>query len=258
MSKLRLDNKKVIVTGGADGIGKAICNVFADEGAKVIVADINQNLGKETVDQINQNNPNASKYIQTDISSESSIQALMEQSLNFLGGLDIVVNNAVAFVFGKVEDVTKEDWEKVFNTNLIGAANLSASALPHLKRSSTPAIVNIASVGGFKASPGFIPYQASKAALIQLTKGLALDLSEYGIRVNCVCPGSIYTSATDRHIKFEGSDKESHLKNVAKSNLIRRIGTPEEVAYAALFLASDEASFITGTQIVVDGGLTIH
>ena len=182
----------------------------------------------------------------------------MEQSLNFLGGLDIVVNNAVAFVFGKVEDVTKEDWEKVFNTNLIGAANLSASALPHLKLSSTPAIVNIASVGGFKASPGFIPYQASKAALIQLTKGLALDLSEYGIRVNCVCPGSIYTSATDRHIKFEGSDKESHLKNVAKSNLIRRIGTPEEVAYAALFLASDEASFITGTQIVVDGGLTIH
>ena len=143
MSKLRLDNKKVIVTGGADGIGKAICKIFADEGAKVIVADINPNLGKETVDQINQDNPGSSKYIQTDISSESSIQTLMEQSLNFLGGLDIVVNNAVAFVFGKVEDVTKKDWEKVLNTNLIGAANLSASALPHLKQSSTPAIVNI-------------------------------------------------------------------------------------------------------------------
>ena len=109
MSKLRLDNKKVIVTGGADGIGKAICKVFADEGAKVIVADINTNFGKETVDQINQNNLGASKYIQTDISSENSIQTLMEQSLNFLGGLDIVVNNAVAFVFGKVEDVTKEE-----------------------------------------------------------------------------------------------------------------------------------------------------
>ena len=258
MSKLRLDNKKVIITGGAAGIGKAICKIFADEGAKIIVADIDQNLGNETVSQINQDYPNTAFYIKTDVSTKSDIEKLVTSGVGFLGGIDIIVNNAVAFVFGKVEDLKNEDWEKAFNTNVIRASNLSAEALPYLKKSNTPAIVNISSVGGFKASPAFIPYQASKAALIQLTKGLALDFSEYGIRVNCVCPGSIHTAATDRHIEFEGSDPESHFQNVAASNLIRRIGTPEEVAYAALFLASDEASFITGTQIVVDGGLTIH
>jgi len=258
MSKLRLDGKKVIVTGGAAGIGKAICKIFVDEGAKIVIADVNSKIGKETTSEINQKSPNSAIYIQTDVSSENDIQALTKESVDFLQGLDIIVNNAVAFVFGKIEDLKNEDWEKAFNTNVISAANLSAAALPYLKKSTHPSIVNIASVGGFKASPKFIPYQASKAALIQLTKGLALDLSEYGIRVNCVCPGSIYTAATDRHIQFEGSDKKTHLENVAKSNLIKRIGTPEEVAYAALFLASDEASFITGTQIVVDGGLTIY
>ena len=130
-------------------------------------------------------------------------------------------------------------------------------ALPYLKKSHNSSIVNIASVSSFIAQPSFIPYNASKGALLQLTRCLALDLAKYDIRVNAVSPGAIYTPATERHIEFEGVDRDEFLKSVAETSFLKRLGKPEEVAKAALFLASDEASFITGTQLVVDGGATV-
>ena len=174
-----------------------------------------------------------------------------------MGGIDVLVNDAAAFVFGGIEDVTAGDWDRVFSVNVIGAANTVKYSLPYLKIANGPAVVNIASVSSFIAQPKFIPYNSSKGALLQLTRCLALDLAEYGIRVNCVCPGSIYTPATERHIKFEGADRETFLEYAAEGSFLRRLGKPEEVAYAALFLASDEASFVTGEHLVVDGGATV-
>lgn len=172
-------------------------------------------------------------------------------------GIDILINNAAAFVFGKVEDVSRADWDKVLNVNVLGTANMVRFALPHLKKSRAGAVVNMASVSSFVAAPAFIPYNTSKGALLQLTRSLAMDLGEFGIRVNCVCPGAILSAATEKHLEFDGRDREEFMAEEANASFFKRQGTPEEVAYAALFLASDEASFVTGASLVVDGGATV-
>ncbi len=253
---MRLKSKKVIVTGGASGIGRAICTVFAAEGASVVVADIDESGSIETLSQI-QSEGGQAIAITTDVSSEESVAKMVLASASFLGGIDILVNDAAAFVFGSLENVSRQDWEKVFGVNVIGASNTIKHSLPYLKDSASPNIVNIASVSGFIAQPAFVPYNASKGALLQLTRCLAMDLSEFKVRVNAVCPGAIYTPATERHIAFENADRDEFLEKAGEESFLKRVGQPEEVAYAALFLASDEASFITGTELVVDGGATV-
>ena len=253
---MRLKSKKVIVTGGASGIGRSICTVFAAEGASVVVADIDESGSIETVSQI-QSEGGQAIAITTDVSSEESVAKMVLASASFLGGIDILVNDAAAFVFGSLENVSLQDWEKVFGVNVIGASNTIKHSLPYLKDSASPNIVNIASVSGFIAQPAFVPYNASKGALLQLTRCLAMDLSEFKVRVNAVCPGAIYTPATERHIAFENADRDEFLEKAGEESFLKRVGQPEEVAYAALFLASDEASFITGTELVVDGGATV-
>lgn len=250
---MRLQSKRTIVTGGASGIGRAICQLFAREGAKVVVADLDETGGEETVELIKKQGEQAS-FQRTDISNEADVEELIRSAVATLGGIDVVVNNAAAFVFGKVEDVTRADWDKVMGVNVIGPANVVRFALPHLKQSTASAIVNMASVSSLVGSPAFVPYNSSKGAVLQLTRSLAVDLAPDGIRVNCVCPGSILTAATDKHIAFERANRDEFLAAAADESLLKRNGKPEEVAYAALFLASNEASFITGTQIVVDGG----
>ena len=253
---MRLESKKVIITGGGSGIGRAICKLFAQHGASVVIADIDEDGMHQTAEQI-QSEGGECLAIRTDVASEESVKELISQSKKFLGGLDILVNDAAVFVFGAIDNVNLSDWEKVFSVNVIGSANTVKYALPELKKSFSPAIVNIASVSSFIAQPSFVPYNASKGALLQLTRCLAMDLAEFNIRVNAVCPGSIYTPATERHIAFENANREEFLKKAAESSLLKRVGTPEEIAFAALFLASDEASFITGEHLVVDGGMTV-
>jgi len=246
-----------LITGGSSGIGRAICQVFADEGADIVLADIDEVGGEETLRTLESKGGNYT-FIRTDVSSEEEVAALASETNVFLGGLDVLVNDAAAFVFGKIEDVTKSDWDHVFGVNVIGPANVVKAVLPYLKDAEGASIVNIASVSSFVAQPAFVPYNASKGALLQLTRCLAMDLAEFDIRVNCVCPGSIYTPATIRHMEFEGTDPDIFLAAAAESSFLKRNGRPEEVAYAALFLASDEASFVTGTPLVVDGGATAH
>ena len=253
---MRLKSKKVIVTGGASGIGRSICTVFAAEGASVVVADIDESGSIETLSQI-QSEGGQAIAITTDVSSEESVAKMVLASASFLGGIDILVNDAAAFVFGRLEDVSLKDWETVFGVNVIGASNTIKHSLPYLKDSASPNIVNIASVSGFIAQPAFVPYNASKGALFQLTRCLARELSEFKVRVNAVCPGAIYTPATERHIAFENADRDEFLEKAGEESFLKRVGQPEEVAYAALFLASDEASFITGTGLGVDGGATV-
>lgn len=251
-----MDGKTAIVTGSGNGIGRAIAMRFAQEGARVTVAEIEEDTGQETVELITQAGGSAI-FSHTDTTDSDSIKAAVAATESAHGDVDLLVNNAAAFVFGKVEDITADDWAKVFGVNVIGYANCVREVLPSMRRQNGGAIVNIASVSSFVAQPEFIPYNASKGAVAQLTRCLAMDLAVDNIRVNAVCPGAIHTRATDQHIASAGLVPEEAIVEFGQDSLLKRMGQPSEIASGALFLASDEASFMTGAHIVIDGGATI-
>jgi NAD(P)-dependent dehydrogenase (short-subunit alcohol dehydrogenase family) len=253
---MRLEGKSAIVTGAGNGIGRAIAMLFAEEGARVLVADIEDDAGSAVVDEINQSGGEA-VFQHTDISDELSAGSAVQAAVDAFGTVDILINNAAVFVFGKVEDVTRDAWDRVFGVNVIGPANCVKSVLPVMRASGGGAIVNLASVSSFVAQPEFIPYNASKGAVLQLTRCLAMDLALDNIRVNAVCPGTIYTRATSIHIDSLGLDHEDALVAFGQNAPMKRVGQPREVANGVLFLASDDASFITGEHLVIDGGATI-
>ena len=252
---MRLEGKAAIVTGGASGIGRAICEVFAEEGARLTIADIDADGGEQTLASIRAAGGEA-QFVATDVSKEADVEAMVRAAVDAHGAVNILVNDAAAFVFGEVQDISDADWARVFGVNVIGQAYCVKHVLSHMQAAGGGSIVNLASVSGFIAQPGFIPYNASKGAVMQLTRCLAMDLAPYNIRVNCVCPGSVLTPATERHRQFVGADREEFLAEAGASNFMKRVGDPREIAYGALFLASDEASFVTGTPLVMDGGLT--
>jgi NAD(P)-dependent dehydrogenase (short-subunit alcohol dehydrogenase family) len=253
---MRLKDKVAIVTGSGTGIGQAIAELFAREGAKVVVAELDGASGRSVADGITRGGGTA-VFHRTDISKEADVRAMVETAAGRFGGVNILVNNAAAFVFGRVEDIKDSDWERVFGVNVIGPAYCVRAVLPHMKKAGGGAIVNIASVSSFVAQPAFIPYNASKGAVLQVTRCLAMDLAPERIRVNAICPGAIRTSATDRHIDFMGWDQQKSYREFGDAALLKRMGTPLEIAYGALFLASEEASFVTGAHLVIDGGATI-
>ena len=253
---MRLDNKVAIVTGGGNGIGKAIAELFASEGAAVTVAELEEEAAKDVVGGITGRGGRALAHV-TDTSNSDSARSAVAATKAEFGKVDILVNNAAVFVFGKVEEVTNDDWHRVFGVNVIGYANMVRECLPEFRVGGGGVVVNIASVSAFIAQPEFIPYNASKGAVAQLNRCLAMDLAPDNIRVNAICPGTIRTRATDKHIKSLGLDPDVAFKDFGQDALMKRMGRPEEIASGALFLASDDSSFMTGAQIVIDGGATI-
>ena len=252
---MRLEGKNAIITGGASGIGRAICELFAEEGARLTIADIDVEGGERTLANVRAAGGTA-QFVETDVSNEADVERMVQAAVTAYGAVNILVNDAAAFVFGEVQDVSDADWARVFGVNVIGQAYCVKHVVPHMQAAGGGAIVNLASVSGFIAQPAFIPYNASKGAVMQLTRCLALDLAPHNIRVNCVCPGSVLTPATERHRQFMSADREEFLAEAGASNFQKRVADPREIAYGALFLASDEASFVTGTPLVMDGGLT--
>ena len=252
---MRLENKVAIVTGGANGIGQAICELFAEEGASVVVADIERDAGLQTVDRIEAGGGRA-MMVEMDVSREADVEGMVRSVVSALGRVDVLVSDAAAFSFGSVDTASQSDWDRALGVNVMGTAYCAKHVLPVMKEGGGGSIVVVASVSSFIAQPAFVPYNASKGALLQMTRCMALDMAPFNIRVNCVCPGSILTRATERHREFLGADREQFLQEAADASMMKRLGAPREIAYGALFLASDESSFMTGAPLVIDGGLT--
>lgn len=253
---MRLAGKTAVVTGAGNGIGRAIAELFAQHGASVVVGDIEDGPGQEVVAAIQEAGGKA-VYCRADVGTEAGAQGLVDSAVQHFGGVDVLVNNAAAFIHGHIEHVTAADWQRVLAVNVIGPANCVKACLPEMRKRGGGSVVNIASVSGFIAQPEFVPYNTSKGAMLQLSKCLAMDLARDKIRVNAVCPGTIRTRALYIHINNLGLDPEKSLREFAAESVFNRLGEPIEIAYAALFLASDESSFVTGTELVVDGGRTI-
>src|SRR6266700_192539 len=250
----RPKGKVAIVTGGAAGIGQATSVLFASEGAKVAVADIDEAAGVETVAEIKARGGQA-LFVKTDISSEADVSRLCDVVMAKFHRLDILVNNAATFVLKGI-DATVEDWHHSLNVNVIGTAQMSRYAVAKMKQSGGGAIINLSSISAFVAQPDFVTYGATKAAIVQMTRNMAMDLAPFKIRVNCVCPGTILTRASQDHMARMQIKEDDFIAEESVKHLLGRVGQPMEVAYPILFLASDEASFITGTHLMVDGGYT--
>ena len=252
---MRLENKVAIVTGGANGIGRAICDLFAEEGASVVVADIERDAGLQTVDRIEAGGGRA-MMVEMDVSREADVEGMVRSVVSALGRVDVLVSDAAAFSFGSVDTASQSDWDRALGVNVMGTAYCAKHVLPVMKEGGGGSMVVVASVSSFIAQPAFVPYNASKGALLQMTRCMALDMAPFNIRVNCVCPGAILTRATERHREFLGAEREQFLRDAADASMMKRLGAPREIAYGALFLASDESSFMTGAPLVIDGGLT--
>jgi 3-oxoacyl-[acyl-carrier protein] reductase len=247
----RLTGKTAIVTGSGRGIGEAIARLFAAEGASVIVSARTQEQVARVVQAIEESGGKAHGVI-ADLGSSSGVSALVSSAVDNLGSLDILVHNAGVFPYNKLEDMDEDAWQGVIDINLTSAYRLSKACLPHLKESAAARILFTSSVqGNHAAVPGCAHYAASKAGLTGLIKSAALEFARYGITVNGVEPGLVLTAGTE-----EAIDEERRQK-MANSVPLKRWGRPEEIAQAMLFLASNEAAYITGQSLLIDGGATL-
>jgi NAD(P)-dependent dehydrogenase (short-subunit alcohol dehydrogenase family) len=251
----RLNGKAAIVTGGAKGIGRGIAEVFVEEGAHVGILDWDREAGEQTAAALG--GGERAVYVEADVSDEASVERAVEQAVAELGALHVLVNNAAIFILKGLE-ATVEDWQRIMAVNIMGPALMAKHAVPHIRRAGGGAIVNVGSVSSFIAQKGFLTYNATKAAVAEMTRCMALDLVDDDIRVNGVCPGAVWSSTVERMATESGLTREqaAHDPNMGGQQIMKRVADPREIGYAALFLASDEASFVTGANLMVDGGWT--
>lgn len=247
---MRLEDKVAIVTGGGSGIGRATAELFAREGAKVVVADYKADMGREAVQAI-QDAGGEALFAEVDVSDSAQVQNVVQTSLNTYGGIDILFNNAGVLLFGTILETEQEAWNRLIAINLTGVYLCSKAVLPHMIERGGGSIVNVtSSTGAHDAAGNAAAYVTSKGGVALLTRCMAIDHAQDKVRVNAIAPGPTDTSMLRDNL----SDQE--LETFAATFPMKRLGRPEELAYAALFLASDEASFVTGAILAVDGGQT--
>lgn len=244
----RLKKKVAIVTGGGSGIGRSTCLLFAQEGAKVVVADYVADGGSETVRQIKAAGGEA-RFVLTDVAKSADVQNMIATTVKTYGRVDVLFNNAgIEGPSSKIANYKEEDWDRVIAIDLTSVYLGMKYVLPEMIKQGGGVIISTASVAGLVGFPGSGAYAAAKAGVINMTRMVALEYADKNIRVNCICPGIIETPMVDRVVGNRPKDR------VIKAEPIGRLGRPEDIAHAALFLASDESSFATGAPFIIDGG----
>ncbi len=249
---MQLSGKVALITGAASGIGRATALLFAGEGAAVAVADRNAEAGDRAAAEITRSGGRAISE-PVDVSRASDCHRVVERALSEFRKIDILFNNAGIIRRASVADLSEEDWDRVMDVNVKSIYLLSREVIPHMRKSGGGTIINTASGWGLVGGANAAVYCASKGAVVLLTRAMAIDHGPENIRVNCICPGDTDTSMLREEAQQLGQDKDRFLTDSAKRPL-GRVGTPEEIAQAALYLASDASSFVTGTALVVDGG----
>ena len=245
----RLSDKVAIVTGAANGIGKAIAELFAEEGASVLVADIEQDAGERCVEEIRSRNGKA-QFFRVDVSAPEDVSRAVKAAASWNGNVDVLCNNAAYMgPYHAVIESTLEEWDRCIQISLMGTHNFTKEVLPYMLSRKKGSIVNVVSIQAMVGCMTSVSYTATKAALLGYTLSTAYDYGPYNIRVNSLCPGPIQTRISPR-------PGEPHYEWQCEQTMLGRVGYPREVAYAAAFLASDEASYITGATLPVDGGWT--
>lgn len=255
MQQKRFKNKAVIVTGGASGIGKATAERFLEEGARVAVIDMSRRTGEQTVKELREKGYRP-LLLTGDVTKSADVKRMVAEAKRRLGRIDILFNNAGILVEGTIEEVSEKDFDRIMAVNVKGVFLMSKEVIPIMLRQKKGVIVNNASCSGLVGDRNAIAYNTSKGAVVLMTKCLALDYALRNIRVNCVCPGEIDTPMFRQEAKARRLPVEEYRRQLCEYHPIGRLGRPEEVANAVLFLASEEAGFIIGTALSVDGGYT--
>jgi len=249
----RLGGTVAAVTGGASGIGEATARLFAEEGAQVAIADIDADRGRGIADQIEAKGGRAF-FLQTRTERESDCVAFIRAARERFGRLDVLVNNAGMRLYQTVVDASEESWDAILAVNVKGYAFCAKAAIPAMRERGGGSIVNVASIRAIVAGGNMVQYDTTKAAVTGLTRAMALDHAAEGIRVNAVCPGPIFTRFHERRAVAAGKTPEQFQAEFGRGTMLKRPGTPAEVAACILFLASSESSYVTGTCLFVDGG----
>lgn len=246
-----LKDKVAIITGAASGFGKATAILFSQEGAKIVAVDFNFEGASKTAEEIHAAGGEA-LAIKADVSSSKDVANFIEKTVQTYEKIDILFNNAGIYIPGKADEVSEDDWDKTININLKGVYLGSKYAIPHMKNNGSGVIINTASAGGIIGFPDAVAYAASKGGVVSITKAMSVDYAKENIRVNCICPGTGETGLTKEALEIP-QFKEAFLAPIPMG----RFGQPEDVAKAALFLASDMSSYLTGVALPVDGGWTV-
>ncbi len=245
----RFEGKRVIVTGGGRGIGKATVARFAAEGASVVVTDRDREAAEPAAREITKATGSAIYPFLGDVSIKVDNEATVQFALEKMGGVDVLVNNAGVYYEEPFEEISEESWDEIMNIDLKGTFLMSQAVVPHFKEKRSGVIVNMASTNGIAGEIHYAHYNAAKGGVVLLTKTLAIELGPYNIRVNCVCPGYILTESV------EAMDTDEFRQEYIDNKIpLRRVGRPEEVASVIAFLASDDAAFVHGESILIDGG----
>jgi len=248
----RLAGKVAIVTGGGSGIGRATAQLFAEEGARVIVAEFDSKAGQGTVDLIRQTGGKAI-FIQVDVSQSGQVQAMVQKTVDTYGRIDVLYNGAGILLFGTALDMSEKDWERIIAVNLTGTFLCCKYVIPHMIKGGGGSIINTSSsTGAYLANANAVGYVTSKGGVTLMTRCMAIDHARDQVRVNCIAPGPTDTPM------LRNALNEQALKEFAATFPMKRLGTPREQAHAVLFLASDEASFVTGLTLAADGGQTVQ
>jgi NAD(P)-dependent dehydrogenase (short-subunit alcohol dehydrogenase family) len=252
-----VEGRVALVTGGADGIGRGIAEVLVEHGAALGVLDRNADVGLATTTAL-ADAGGRTAFAAGDIADERQVAAAVARLVEELGPPTILVNNAAIFVFGGIEATTTELWRQILDINVVGLAMVTKHVVPHMRAAGGGAIVNIGSASAFVGQEGFLPYTTTKAAVVGMTRCLAVDLAPDGIRVNTVVPGPVWSAAVQEAARQAGWTREeaSRQPTFGSGGIQQRIADPREIGEAVAFVASDRASFMTGASVMVDGGMT--